>query len=86
MKIELIIPDYSPSDGIRTDWEEAFILKTEVAENGAVRIMGNQNGLISLARHILTLAQPSIPAGYHLHYDTWNSLEEGSPEIIIEKI
>jgi hypothetical protein len=86
VKIELTIPDFSPSVGIRTDWEEAYILKSEVTENGEIRIMGNQNGLISLARHLLTLAQPSIPSGYHLHYDAWNSLEEGSKELIIEKI
>jgi len=86
MKIELTIPDFSPSTGLRTDWENAFILKSEITEGGEIRITGNQNGLISLARHLLTLAQPSVPQGYHLHYDTWNSLEEGSKELIVEKI
>lgn len=85
MKIELTIPDYSPSTGLSTVWEDGFILQSEITKDGKIRIMGNQSGLISLAQHLLTIAQSSVPKGYHLHYDTCNSLEEGSTEFIIEK-
>jgi hypothetical protein len=41
--------------------------------------------LISLAIHLLTLAQENVPVGSHCHFDEHNSLEHGSKELIIEK-
>ena len=38
-----------------------------------------------MAKQLLQLAQNEVPKGYHLHYDEYNSLEDGSVEFIIEK-
>jgi len=38
-----------------------------------------------LANHLLNLSQENIPSGYHLHFDEYNSLENGSCDLIIQK-
>lgn len=50
-----------------------------------VLISANNEGLLSLANHLLTLAQKEVPIGSHIHLDEYNSLEEGSIDLIIEK-
>lgn len=61
-----------------------FEIKVGV-NDGEVIISANKAGLISLAKQMLSLAQDAVPVGYHMHYDEYNSLEEGSVELIIEK-
>ena len=85
MKISIEIPDYKPESGIKYKWEEGFEIKA-VTNKGVIIITANKDGLISLANHFLNLAQDEIPAGHHLHFDEYNSLEEGSNELIIQKI
>ena len=67
-----------------TEWIEGF--KIAVAAHGRleVTISANREGLLSLASQIRALAD-SCP-GDHIHYDEFNSLEEGSLEMIIERI
>lgn len=55
-------------------------------QNDEVVISANREGLISLANHLLNLAQTDVPCGTHIHLDENNSLEDGSQSIIIEKI
>ena len=64
-------------------WEDGFTVEVRQAD-GTVVLSANREGLLSLARHLSDLAE-SMP-GTHLHYDAYNSLEEGSDELIIEKI
>ena len=47
-------------------------------------ISANREGLLSLAG-ILTSIAGELP-GYSLHLDEYNSLEEGSSEMIIERV
>ena len=63
-------------------WEEGFAI-TVRAKEGAVLISANRAGLRSLAAHLTALAE-QLP-GEHLHLDAWNSLEDGSAELILEK-
>ena len=84
MKINMEIPDYSPESGIEYKWENGFEIKA-VTNNEVIIITANKAGLISLANHLLNLAQDKIPAGHHLHFDQYNSLEEASNELIIQK-
>ncbi len=49
-----------------------------------VTISANREGLLSLALQLQTLAE-GVP-GDHIHYYKYNSLEEGSSEMIIEKV
>lgn len=65
------------------DWVDGFAIKVE-ADCREIAIKANKEGLISLSNQLLELAK-SCP-GSHIHYDEYNSLEEGSSEIIIAKI
>ena len=65
------------------NWVDGFSIKVKV-ESGNVVISANKEGLLSLASQLMTLADEV--AGSHCHYDEYNSLEEGSCELIIEKI
>ncbi|WP_289630478.1 hypothetical protein [uncultured Phocaeicola sp.] len=78
-------PKYSSSDGLRLDWVNGFEIKSNVSEDGMV-IKANKEGLLSLANHLANLAQSDVPIGTHIHLDSLNSLEDGSDNIIIEKI
>jgi hypothetical protein len=85
MEIKLSIPNYSEEAGFRFEWEYGFEIKV-IAEPKAMVIIANKAGLISLARQLLTLAQDEVPSGYHVHYDEGNSLEDGSAEMVVQKL
>jgi hypothetical protein len=84
MEITLDLPDYSPETGIRTQWERGFSIATS-GTAGCFTLKANKAGLVSLATHLLTLAQGNVPAGCHIHYDEFNSLEDNSIELVIQK-
>ena len=81
-EIKISIPEYD--NDIECVWEENFKIKTS-APFDALTIEANREGLISLARHLLHLAQDDVPNGCHFHLDEYNSLEDGSLELIISK-
>ncbi len=62
-------------------WKDGFRLSVR-AERGTVVISGNEAGLRSLSDHLLALAEEA--PGSHIHYDAYNSLEDGSAELIVE--
>ena len=64
-------------------WEDGFIIKVD-AKAGAAVVSANRECLLSLARHLAALAEEE--PGSHIHLDAWNSLEDGSAELVIEKI
>ena len=64
-------------------WEEGFNISARV-ENGIVVVTANAAGLRSLANICLALAEE--PRGAHIHLDEFNSLEDGSAELIIERV
>ena len=53
-------------------------------DDNAVVISANREGLLSLARQLTTLADESV--GSHIHYDDYTSLEDGSIEMIVQKL
>lgn len=65
---------------MRIRWEDGFEIRTS-ASDGEVTISANREGLLSLA-HILTDLTSEKP-GTHVHLDEYNSLEEGSVELVI---
>ena len=81
MQIE--VPAYD-GNTIRMMWENGFEIKC-AAEGSAIVISANQAGLVSLARHLLTLSQDSVAAHTHIHLDADNALEHGSRELILVK-
>lgn len=84
MEMKLEVPDFTESKGIQCKWETGFEIDVKY-ENGVVTIAANKEGLISMANHLLNLAQAKVPSGRHLHFDEYNSLEETSIELIILK-
>lgn len=84
MDVTIKVPEYTPSSGIKFNWEDGFEIKIGM-ENGSIVIVANEAGLRSLANHLLNLAQLSVPVGSHIHLDAHNSLEEGSVELVISK-
>ena len=64
------------------NWIDGFEITVRI-DNGTAVISANREGLISLANHLKSLAEE--PSGSHIHLDVYNSLEEGSSELIFEK-
>ena len=87
MIVQIEVPKYE-GRGLRFVWEDDFCIKTEAHHEGHdyVFIRANAPGLVSLARHFLLLAQSTVPTGFHFHLDDSNSLEDGSVELIVEKL
>ena len=71
MNILLNISDQVVENGLKNDWENGFIIKTKY-ENDQF--------------NVIALAQDTVPSGQHFHYDDYNSLEDGSTELIIQKM
>ena len=65
------------------EWVNGYEIRA-AAEKGGIVISANREGLLSLAKQLTALAE-GVP-GDHIHYDEYNSLEEGSAEMIIERI
>ena len=68
---------------MNVEWIDGFEIRVRI-EGDAVVISANEEGLLSLAKQFTVLAE-ELPGG-HIHYDEYNSLEEGSAEMIIERI
>ena len=68
---------------MKIEWEDGYKIRVTI-DKGAALISVNREGLLSLARQLTAMAQE--PVGSHSHYDQFNALEEGSTELIIERI
>ena len=68
---------------MKIDWVEGFRISVKT-DNGKATISANKEGLLSLARQLQALAE-GVP-GDHIHFDEYNSLEDGSSEMIIENV
>ena len=65
-------------------WEDGFTIATRIEEDDAIVVSANAAGLRSLANHFLALADDESK-GAHFHLDEFNSLEDHSVELIVEK-
>ena len=81
-EIKINVPEYK--DALEFIWEDNFKIKVSSQSNALV-LQANREGLVSLARHFLTLAQDNVPAYSHVHLDEFNSLEDGSLELIASR-
>ena len=68
---------------MRIEWIDGFKIQVSV-ENGEAVLSGNKEGLFSLGFQLIALAEEA--PGSHIHYDQYNSLEDGSAELTIEKV
>ena len=64
-------------------WKDGFEISVRV-EGGAAVLSANREGLLSLAAQLAALADEA--PGSHIHYDEYNSLEDGSAELIVERV
>ena len=83
MKYVIEVPEYN--NGIQYHWiGDSRISVTSF--DGSVIIKANRDGLMSLANHLVNLAQEKMPKHSHMHFDELNGgVETGSMELIIEK-
>ena len=69
-------------------WVDGFEIRVRVDRAGdgseQVVISANREGLLSLAKQMTAMAEASENS--HIHYDAYNSLEQGSAELIVERI
>ena len=65
------------------EWIDGFEIKAGI-ENNEILLSANREGLLSLAKHLMVLADGE-PRD-HIHYDEHNAFEEGSAELIIERV
>ena len=65
---------------MKTEWIDGFEIRVSV-DHGEAVISANKEGLLSLAQQLAALAEET--PGSHIHYDEYNSLENGSTELII---
>ena len=83
--VTIRIKKHNPANGLQLDWEKDFYIKI-TEDDGSMLLQANASGLRSLAKHFLSLANSEVPLHSHVHLDESNSLENGSAELIIEKI
>ena len=86
--------EYSPPSPLthngkpRLEWKPGPKLKVQISGSEAVPmygILGNVNGLLSLAMHLVTLAQSEIPEGTTISYSPGKDLERSSLPLALEK-
>jgi hypothetical protein len=68
---------------MNTEWIDGFKISVKVYNENEVTVSANKEGLLSLANHLKALADGA--PGDHIHYDEFNSLEEGSIGMVIER-
>ena len=67
---------------MKIEWVDGSEIRVRIENEEAV-ITANREGLLSLAKQLTALAEET--PGSHIHYDRYNSLEEGSAELTIER-
>lgn len=84
MKIVVDIPNYDGS-GLDVIWENGSKYMLNI-EGDHVVISANRGGLISIAKQMLYMAYNDLPAGSHIHYDSFfTKRNETNIELVIEK-
>ena len=77
------VPDYRPGSGILLSWDEDFEIAVSVS-GSEVSIKANREGLVSLARHLLTLAQDQVHEGAHIHLTADQEIDSDH-DLILER-
>jgi hypothetical protein len=84
MQLNIDLGSYSAERGLSLTWVPGYSLRV-VATDGEVVISGNEQGLRSLAQHLLTLADGKVPAGVHAHIEPSLELDDNSVALILDK-
>ncbi|MFD8323565.1 Imm32 family immunity protein [Kitasatospora purpeofusca] len=76
------VPDIQPERGLQFEWEDGFEISLS-ATSAEVVLRANRAGLVSLARHLLTLAQEGVSSGAHVHLTADQEIESNM-DLILE--
>ena len=82
MQVTVHVNEMEPGQWLRLSWDPRAFIRVVAGEE--VVISCNRPGLLTLARHLLTLAQDGLAPGTHVHLDETNGLEPGSSDTILE--
>lgn len=85
MKLTLSVPDYTPEQGLVCEFEDNYRISVEIGDDLSVCLSANKAGFVSLAKLMLTLSSDNVPAGVHIHLDSFVGLEDDSAELIVNK-
>ena len=64
-------------------WKEGYEICVNT-DGESVSISANKAGLLSLGAQMIALALEE--PGDHIHYDEYNCLEDGSADLVVERI
>jgi hypothetical protein len=84
MEITLKFKEYSRQTGAVGTWVDGYEIDVSV-HDGEVLISANREGLLSLATHLVTLAQDGVPSGHHFHLDPGYGVEPDSNGLILQR-
>ena len=76
---------YDRRVGVIPEWEKDSKIITQQDET-SITIRANTQALRSLANHLLRLVDKNVPVVAHIHYDDHAESENGSVELIIDKL
>jgi hypothetical protein len=76
---------YSKEEGLRLRWLAGYSLGAQI-DGSEIVIRANPEGLRSLAGHLLTLADDSVPSGVHAHWEPLLELDDDSVAMVVEKV
>ncbi|WP_217266746.1 Imm32 family immunity protein [Paenibacillus tianmuensis] len=81
--MEIDIPEYDPAKGLKVVWENNFKIRA-INKGDDFVIEANKEGLVSLAKQMLSIAYNDLFSGFHIHYEELTCLEKGSASFVIE--
>jgi len=86
-QVNVEITEYTESDGIWYEFSDAGSISVRVTGK-SVLISANREGLETLARIALTLAQENVTTGSHVHLEEGFGprVVEGSNPLIVERV
>ncbi len=67
---------------MKVQWVDGFEITVGIRD-GTVTLSANREGLLSLAGILTAMAEE--PGRTHIHLDEYNSLEDGSAELVIDR-
>lgn len=83
--MERALSHFDAEQGLHLEWNDRFELSCRI-EDGSVVISANDAGLRLLADHLMALAPPECPTGFHIDYDPGGALSDDSAALQVLKV
>ena len=82
--VQIEIPDEEAGNGFLFNWTDGAEFESSFDGEEFV-LASNKEGLLSLANHLINLAQDKWPSGHHFHFDKGVELSDDSVVIVFIK-